>query len=104
MSNRRDLGTFEMKQMRNCLTALLVSCALLVPAQGLAQYHEDRDHRDREGRYYDREHRDYHEWNDRESRAWHRYWEERRRREIAWERANERQRRAYWRWRHEHPN
>ena len=88
--------------MRKVFVLLLSSCSLLIPVQLLAQhgYIPDQQH---ERRYYDRDHRDYHEWNEREERAWHRYWDERHRREIAWERAKERQRRAYWRWRHEHP-
>lgn len=90
--------------MKRFLIVLVTICALMTPAQIFGQDGYRRSYRDREGRYYDREHRDYHEWNERERRAWHRYWAEqqRRRREIAWERANERQRRAYWRWRHEH--
>ena len=91
--------------------SMAIACSFLLPvvqarAQYQNQYHRDRDHdrddRDRD-RYYDRGYRDYHTWNNNESVRWHRYWEMRRRREIAWERANERQRRAYWRWRHEYP-
>lgn len=83
------------------LIGMLSSYAFLSPTQVIAQY-SYAPHQEHDRRYYDRDHRDYHEWNEREARAWHRYWNERRRREIAWERANERQRRAYWRWRHEH--
>lgn len=88
--------------MKRFLIVLVTLCALMTPAQIFGQDGYRRPYRDREGRYYDRDHRDYHEWNERERRAWHRYWAERHRREIEWERANERQRRAYWRWRHEH--
>ena len=54
-------------------------------------------------RYYDRDHRDYHEFNENERRAY-RHWleEERHQRHHEWERAHERERRDYWRWRHEH--
>jgi len=88
--------------MQKFLAVALASCGLLA-LQVSAQYGSNA-YRDRDGRYYDRDHRDYHEWNDREARAWHRYWQEQHRREIAWERAKERQRRDYWRWRHEHPD
>lgn len=88
--------------MHKLFVVLLTSCALLMPTQVLAQYTYHNAYREPDRRYYDRDHRDYHVWNERETRAWHRYWQERRRREIAWERANERERRAYWRWRHEH--
>ena len=88
--------------IRKLFILVLGFCSLLIPAQLLSQYGYTPN-REHDRRYYDRDHRDYHEWNERETRAWRRYWVERRRREIAWERANERQRRAYWRWRHEHP-
>jgi hypothetical protein len=84
--------------------AAALGCGALLPAAVFAQddYERRREER-RERRYYDPEYRDYHVWNEREARAWHRYWAERRR-EIEWERAKERQRREYWRWRHEHPD
>lgn len=82
--------------MKKILIALPLGIALLSPAYMVAQ---DHDHR-----YYDAEHKDYHEWNATEDRAYHRYWEDRHAHYIAWERANDAQRRAYWRWRHEHPD
>jgi hypothetical protein len=80
--------------MKKLLMALPLGMALLTPAYTFAQ---DHDHR-----YYDAEHRDYHEWNANEDRAYHRYWEDRHRHYVGWERASAAQRRAYWRWRHEH--
>ncbi|MFL6416340.1 MAG: hypothetical protein ACJ74Y_11820 [Bryobacteraceae bacterium] len=82
--------------MRRLLVGLLMSGILLLPVQ--AQY---KSYRTTNDRYYDRDHKDYHSWNDGESKAWRRYWQEQRRREIAWERANARQKREYWKWRHD---
>ena len=81
------------------LGAGLVSTVPAVRAQ-------DRDHEreERRERYYDKERKDYHEWNEQENRAWRRYWEEQHRSSIEWQRANEEQREAYWRWRHNHPD
>lgn len=79
------------------LTTLASFGLLLLPVQ--AQHNA---YRSPDARYYDRDYRDYHTWNEREARAYHRYWVEQRRREIAWERASARQRREYWRWRHRH--
>jgi hypothetical protein len=90
--------------MKKLLLALPLGVALLAPAYSFAQDHDRDDHHDRDHRYYDAEHRDYHEWNANEDRAYHRYWEDRRHRYIDWERANAAQRRAYWHWRHEHPD
>ncbi len=86
---------------RRKLCAYLFGAVAAVPAAMLAGDHDDHDH---DHRFYDRDHRDWHEWNEGEDRAYHRYWEERRHGYIDWERANEAQRRAYWRWRHEHPD
>lgn len=78
-----------------------LSAALTIPAAVVAQDHDhDRDHDDH--RFYDKRHKDYHEWNDHEDRAWHMYWEQRHRPHIDWDRASERQRERYWQWRHEH--
>jgi hypothetical protein len=54
-------------------------------------------------RYYDRDHKDYHAWNDGEARAY-RHWieEERHEKYVDWNRASRERQREYWRWRHEH--
>jgi hypothetical protein len=82
--------------MRNLLFALLLGTSMITWTPGILKA-DDR-------RYYDdRDHRDRHEWNEAENRAW-RHWlrEERHERYRDWARANDRQRREYWRWRHEH--
>ena len=53
-------------------------------------------------RYRDREHNDYHEWNEGEDRAYRRYLEERRRTYREFHRLKSNEQRDYWRWRHEH--
>ena len=79
--------------MRRLLGGLILSTVLLVP---VAMQAEER-------RYYDRDRRDHHVWNDGENRAYNRYLEERkeeRRREFN--RENRQRQTAYWRWRHDH--
>ena len=82
--------------MKRILLTLPLGLALLTPAYLVAQ---DHDHR-----YYDKEHKDWHEWNANEDRAYRRYWEDRHHAYINWERANAGQRQAYWNWRHNHPD
>jgi hypothetical protein len=56
-------------------------------------------------RYYDRERRDWHQWNESENRAY-RHWlmeERRERRYRTYARITAERQREYWRWRHEHP-
>ena len=55
-------------------------------------------------RIYDRDHRDYHYWDEREDRAYRNYWVERRREHRPYERIKRKEQREYWRWRHEHPD
>ena len=74
-------------------TPVLAPLATAAPMQD----RDDRDHH----RYYDEEHRDYHEWNAAEQRYWREYWANERRPYIDWDRASDAQRRAYWHWRHE---
>jgi len=54
-------------------------------------------------RYYDRDHRDYHQWNEGEARAYRHYLEENHRTYHDWNRARKSEQQNYWRWRHEHP-
>ena len=46
--------------MKNYLSALLLGTALLTPLVINADEHHER-------RYYDKDHKDYHEWNERKS-------------------------------------
>jgi hypothetical protein len=81
--------------MRRLLSGLLFSVFLMTPAT----MHAADKH------YYDRAHKDRHDWNEAEERAY-RHWleKERRQRYHSWNRARERERLAYWNWRHAHPD
>jgi hypothetical protein len=53
-------------------------------------------------RFYDRDHRDYHNWDDREVHSYGLYRSDHPKYNENFARANRRQQRDYWRWRHEH--
>jgi hypothetical protein len=55
-------------------------------------------------RVYDRDHRDYHNWDDREDRAYRRYLVERRRSYREYNRQQHKVQKHYWNWRHSHPD
>lgn len=55
-------------------------------------------------RVYDRDHRDYHNWDDREDHAYRGYLVERHRDYREYNRQNGREQRRYWTWRHSHPD
>lgn len=91
-----------MQRIPRFLVSVFLAVSLIAP---LGIQAKDHDH-DKERRYYDREHRDYHAWNPNEQAAYRHWWmEERREREYRDYNRLERERQAeYWRWRHEHPN
>jgi hypothetical protein len=55
-------------------------------------------------RVYDRHHRDYHNWDDRENHAWGVYLTDNHRHAHEYSRARRRERSEYWNWRHAHPD
>ena len=57
-------------------------------------------------RYYDADHRDYHQWDRDEDRAYHVYWNENHSRDPYrnYGRLNPGEQREYWDWRHGHPD
>ncbi len=55
-------------------------------------------------RIRDRNHGDYHAWNDREDRAYRQFLAERRREYRDFSRLRDREQREYWSWRHNHLN
>ena len=87
--------------MHRYLSALVLSEALLTPVAVTAA--KDDDHH-RVKRYYDRDSRDWHEWNEREDSAYRRYMQEQHRANREWAKANRKQQREYWKWRHSHPD
>jgi hypothetical protein len=82
--------------MRKLLASLMLSGVLMAPAIMSAKDHVTV-------RFYDRNHRDYHNWNGDEERAY-RHWVEQERHQTykEWKHAKKRDQQEYWRWRHDH--
>ena len=80
------------------LTAALT--ASVAPQAAAAQEVVVSDHT----RYYDRNHRDYHVWNDREDHSYRVYLGERHRDYREFHQNNRREQSRYWSWRHSHPD
>ena len=79
------------------LSGLVLSAALIAPVAVSADDHHDK-------RYYDRDHKDYHHWNNQEDRAYRSYLVEQHREYRDFARANRNEQSHYFRWRHEHPD
>jgi hypothetical protein len=84
--------------MTKLLTVLALSAALLTPGLAIAQ---DHDHHDDRG-FYDRDHKDYHKFDDHEDKAWRMYLREHHRKYVDWHHVNEHDQQDYWNWRHNH--
>lgn len=90
--------------MQRYITVLFLAGALFAPAVGSAQDRVDQrgDRNGQNQRFYDSRHRDWHQWNDNENRAYRQYLEERHRPYRDFNRASKREQNAYFNWRHEH--
>jgi hypothetical protein len=55
-------------------------------------------------RVYDRDHKDYHNWDDNEARAYEGYRHDHTDFNVTFGKNNRKQQSAYWNWRHEHPD
>lgn len=89
--------------MKRYLTVLFLGAALAGPVSMRADEHE-RHSNQQNKRYYDRDGRDYHEWNQNENQVYRQYTKDNGRREREFARANRRERQEYFRWRHSHPD
>jgi hypothetical protein len=55
-------------------------------------------------RVYDKDHKDYHNWDDNENRAWGQYLTENHRNSHEFAKANKKEQSQYWKWCHNHPD
>jgi hypothetical protein len=53
---------------------------------------------------YDRDHKDYHNWDDHEDRAYRSYLGERHKDYREYNKQNHKEQKNYWNWRHNHPD
>jgi Ni/Co efflux regulator RcnB len=87
--------------MRKTLSAFAlvatIGATALIPATASSQDHDRSEHR-----VFDRDHRDYHNWNKDEDRRYRNYLAEQHRRYRAYARLNKKQQSEYWKWRHDH--
>jgi type III secretory pathway component EscR len=85
----------ERMTMSRIWSTLLLGATLLTPIAARA----DDDHR-KVKRYYDRDAKDWHEWNEREERAYRDYLKENRKEAHDWAKAEKKEQKEYWKWRH----
>ena len=84
------------------IRSLLLATAIVVPTALVAAPRPQEA--SVQVRVYDRDHRDYHNWDDREDRAYRHYLTAQHRTYREYNRQHYRAQRHYWKWRHEHPD
>jgi hypothetical protein len=55
-------------------------------------------------RVYDRDHKDYHNWDDHEAQSYERFRGEHPKYSATFSKTKRREKKTYWNWRHEHPD
>ena len=55
-------------------------------------------------RIYDKDHKDYHVWDDHENQMWHQYLTENHKKDEDFKKAEKKEQADYWNWRHAHPD
>ena len=92
-----------MRRINRCISLVLLAAAIVAPAL-LVVAGAKAQEASVQVRVYDRDHRDYHNWDDREDRAYRRYLVEQHRSYRAYHRQHYGRQRHYWNWRHSHPD
>jgi hypothetical protein len=96
------LEGYIMRGIRRYIGSLFLAAAIFAPALVVAEANAQEARV--QIRVYDRDHRDYHNWDDREDHAYRRYLVERHRPYREYHRQHYTVQRHYWTWRHSHPD
>jgi hypothetical protein len=91
-----------MRRINRYINSLLLAAAIVAPALVVAE--AKAQEASVQVQVYDRDHRDYHNWDDREDRAYRRYLADQHRSYREYHRQHYRAQRRYWNWRHSHPD
>jgi hypothetical protein len=93
---------YNMHRATRHIATLFLAAAIAAPLSVMAA--AAPQDADPQIRVYDKDHRDYHNWDDREDRAYRGFLTERHETYREYNRQNHKTQRAYWNWRHEHPD
>jgi len=91
-----------MRRIDRYIGSLFLAASIVAPALVVAE--AKAQEATVQVRVFDRDHRDYHNWDDREDRAYRRYLVEQHRSYREYNRQHRRVQRHYWNWRHSHPD
>jgi hypothetical protein len=97
-----NLEDYKMQLAHRYVTSLFLAATLVVPVAILAAPAPQEARV--QVRVYDRDHKDYHNWDDNENRSWGQYLNEKHKNSHEFSKANKREQSSYWNWRHSHPD
>jgi hypothetical protein len=101
-AEKSNLEDYNMQNTHRYIASLLLAGALAAPISIMAA--PTPEEHAVQIRVYDRDHRDYHNWDDRENHAWGVYLTNNHRRHYEYRRAHRREQARYWTYRHSHPD
>jgi hypothetical protein len=97
-----NLEDYNMHRAHCYIASLFLTAALAAPMAMIAAPGPQEAHA--QVRVYDKEHKDYHNWDDNENRAWGQYLNENHRNSHEYSKATKKEQAQYWNYRHAHPD
>ena len=91
-----------MTKLYTCAAATLLALGLTAPLV-MADDH-DNNNKNNNRRYYDKSHKDYHQWNANEDKSYSVYLNENHITVHTFQKAKPAEQQQYWNWRHDHPD
>jgi hypothetical protein len=97
-----NLEDYNMHRANRYCTSLFLTAALAAPVAILAVPIPQEDHNQK--RVYDKDHKDYHNWDANENKAWGQYLDDNHKSSHEYSKANKKEQSQYWNYRHAHPD
>lgn len=97
-----NLEDYNMHNAHRYIASLFLTAAIAAPVSLLAVPSPQEARA--QVRVYDRDHKDYHNWDDNENHAWGQYLTENRKSSHEYSKSNRKEQSQYWNWRHAHPD
>ena len=91
-----------MDRTHRYISSLFLTAALAVPVAIMAA--PGPQNASVQVRVYDRDHKDYHNWDDHENQSWGLYLSNNHKKPHEFAKANKKEQSQYWNWRHDHPD
>lgn len=98
----QNLEDYNMHLSHRYIASLFLTAALVAPVAIMAA--PAPQEANVQLRFYDKQHKDYHNWDDNENRAWGQYLTQNHRNSHQFSKASKRERSKYWNYRHSHPD